>query len=150
MPQKEAKNIKLNEKEGSICITINPRIYPLDVVYSAAYVFLDRAYIVIDGDPKKEVVVELRLKEQDNNPYNLEKMGNDFNNELLSYAFYKKQAEKNAPVRQAIMQRALLTSELSEGIENTDSIDDPEGIAVPWEEKYGKILCKEDEKSRKK
>jgi His-Xaa-Ser system protein HxsD len=150
MPQKQAKNIKLNQQEGSICVAINPKIYPLDVIYSAAYVFLDRAYILIDGSPEKEVIIELRLKEERKDLHNLEKIGNEFNNELLNYAFYKKQSEKNAPIRQAIMQRALLTSEFSEGAGSADLIEDPEGIAVPWEEKYGKVLDRKDGKEQGK
>ena len=36
------RNIKLPEN-------INPKVYVLETVYSAAYVFLDRAYILLDG-----------------------------------------------------------------------------------------------------
>lgn len=138
--------MEIQEKEGCILISINPRIYPLDVIYSAAYVFLDKAYLLLDGDRKKKIVVELRPKEKSDKG-DLEKLGREFNNELLNYAVYKKQSERNAPIRQAIVQRALLTSEAAgqagqaeqdlEG-EDLDYLEDPDGIAIPWEEKYRK------------
>ena len=41
---------------------MNPKIYPIDVVYAAAYVMIDRAFIILDGDPKEEIKVEIRKK----------------------------------------------------------------------------------------
>lgn len=131
-------NFEIHESENRIIVSINPKIYPLDVIYSAAYVFLDRTYIFIDGDPKEEVIIELKPK---NDKENLENLGGEFNNELLNYAAYKAQAEKNAPIRQMIIQRALLTNDPSLKIQEPSGesyIEDPEGIAIPWEEKYGK------------
>lgn len=134
-----------------VTITINPRLYPLDVIYSAAYVFLDNFYIIMDGDPETGVVVKIFPKDSSDTK-DIEKR---FNNELVNYAFYKRQVERNADIRKAIIQRALVTSELSgehdnitpEGQGNetgelegpdADYIEDPEGIAIPWEEKFGK------------
>ena len=74
-----------------LLLSINPKIYPLDVVYSAAYTLLDQAYIVLDGDPEDEIIAEIRPKRN----MELKKLGNDFNNELINYAVYKKQSEKN-------------------------------------------------------
>jgi His-Xaa-Ser system protein HxsD len=133
--------MEINQKENNVLVSVNPKIYPLEVIYSAAYVLIDKAYIVIDGDPEEEVIVELKPKEKSTD---LEILGRDFNNELLNYAVYKTQSEKNAGLRQALLQRALLTNDSSlvestqTESEEVDYIDDPEGIAVPWEEKYGK------------
>jgi len=33
---------------NQIAWSINPKIYPLDVVYQAAFVFIDRAYMLLD------------------------------------------------------------------------------------------------------
>ena len=132
-------NIQIN-KDHCI-IDINPKIYALDVIYSAAYVFIDKAYIILDGDPKKKITVLLKPKED----YDLEKLGMEFNNELLNYAQYKEKNTQNKPIREAIIQRALITNDpslIDDGVfdddELDDFLDDPEGIAIPWEEKYGK------------
>lgn len=132
--------------KDSVILSINPKLYPLETVYSAAYVFLDRAYILLDGDPKKEIIVKLRSKTGED----LEKLEGEFFNELINYSDYQKRAEQTKKIREVLLQRALLTNdpsivqadkEFDEGAEDLeddeDFLDDPEGIAVPWEEKYG-------------
>ena len=76
-------------------LKINPKIYPIEVIYSAAYIFLDRAYIILDGNPKEEVIVKIKPK-HDDNP---EIMGSEFYNELINYADYQKRAERTIPSR---------------------------------------------------
>ncbi len=132
------KKSNLDIKDDLVILSINPKVYPLDVIYSAAYVFLDRAYILLDGDPEKEILVELKPKNEED----LEKLGRDFNNELVSYADYKKRSENTKKIREILLQRALITNdpsiiEDSNVEEDEDYLEDPEGIAIPWEEKYG-------------
>ena len=123
-----------------VVVSVNPKIYALDVVYSAAYVLMDKAYVVIDGDPEDEIIVEIRAKNKGNN----EELGRDFNSELINYAVYKAQSAVNQEVKESIVKRALMTNvgaEITDEEEADDDasyLDDPEGIAVPWEEKYGK------------
>ena len=147
------KGVKDAGSPKPITISVNPKIYPLDVIYTTAYVFLDNYYIIIDGDPEKEILIRVFPKAEDSSggkPHeNIEK---EFNNMLINYSLYKVQSERSSEVRKYIMQRALATAELSsspvaagskepdESTQFTDAdfIDDPEGIAIPWEEKFGK------------
>lgn len=155
-------------KKDKVIVKINSKFYSLDIIYSAAYVFLDKAYILIDGDIKKEIIVELKPKAK----RDLETLGNEFNNELLNYATYKVFSEKNKDIRTMIVQRAIITGDPKvldniESIMDDDSLDeetkkllkeleeedddelnDPEGIAIPWEEKYGKKSRKIDKKNK--
>jgi len=127
-------NLEINKKEGLVMVSVNPKIYPLDVVLSSGYIFLDNCYVLIDGDPEEEIIVELRPKKTTD----LESLGRDFNNELVSYANYAVQAIKNERLREAIINRVMQTNSVD--VPETESkpwFDDPEGIAVPWEEKYG-------------
>lgn len=125
----QISNIEI--KKNSVIVSINPSIYPLDVVYSASFVMMDKAYVNIDGDPMNKIIVEMVPKKD----ADLEDLGNALNEELINYSVYKAQTEKNAAIRQTIIQRALLTN----GYEpEEEQMDDPEGIAVPWEERYGK------------
>ena len=103
-------NLKIVNKEH-VLVSVNPKIYSLDVVQAAAYVLMDRAYIVIDGDPKEKILVELKPS---NKKEDLEKLGRDFNNELINYAVYKVQSERTKEIRETIVKRALLTN-LGEG-----------------------------------
>lgn len=137
-------NFEIHKKERCVMVSINPKIYPPDVIFSAAYVFLDKAYLLIDGDPEEEIVVELKPKDEKGS---LETLGREFNNELLNYAAYKAQVEKNAAIRQMIIQRALFTNDPSlekNGSGEESYIEDPKGIAIPWEEKYAKKVKKNE------
>lgn len=125
-------NLEINKKEGYVLLSVNPKIYPLDVVLSAAYVFLERCYVLVDGDPNEEIVVELRPKDK---KQDIETLGRDFNNELVSYASYAVQSLKNEPLREAIINRVLLTnSQEEEWDEEEHWNDEPENISKPWEE----------------
>jgi hypothetical protein len=74
-------------------------------VYSAAYAFIDDCYVLIDGDPVEEIIVELRPKVQKD----LRTLGLEFNTELVSYANYAADYIKNIEIREAILKRILLT-----------------------------------------
>jgi His-Xaa-Ser system protein HxsD len=128
-----ASNISV--KSGKIEVSINPKIYPVDIVYSAAYVFLDKAYVLLKGDPKKEIIAEL-IPKAAMNSLQMEEFGMEFNSQLLNYATYKDYSNKNIEVKKMIMHE-IFTSLGADSIPAKD-IDDPEGILIPWEEKYGK------------
>lgn len=136
-------------ENDSIILNINAKIYALETVYSAAYVFLDRAYVLLDGNPEETIIVKLQPKKEDED---LKKLGGDFLNELINYGDYKNRAEQTKSIREMILQRALIANDpslitdrddefeeiLSELEEDDDFTDDPDGIAIPWEDKYGK------------
>src|SRR3989344_2997038 len=113
MKKGEMGRIKINKKEGFVTLSLNPKVYPLDVVYSASYVFLDKSYVLLDGNPKREVIVELRFKERKGSKKQLERLGRDFLNELVNYADYRERAEKTKEIRQILLQRALITNDFS-------------------------------------
>jgi len=150
-------NLEINKKDNYVLISVNPKIYPVDVVLSSAYIFTDSCYVLVDGDPNEEIIVELRPKKEGD----IEKIGRNFNNELVNYANYAVQAIKNSRLREAILNRVLLTNSVqgedefneiapqqpSEPWEENNKVltnepdentDDPLEIAKPWEEKYGK------------
>lgn len=152
----DSSNLEI--KDNQLIVNVNPKVYPLEAVYSAAYVFMDRAYIVLDGDPEKQILVKMTLKSNGS----LEELGNKFNNELLNYADYLTRAKETKKIREMFLQRAIITNDpdmaeqdlsdkefedFLEDLEEDDSVDDPEDIAVPWEEEYG---TKDKEESEEK
>lgn len=150
----------LEEEGGFTLLKINPEIYPIDVIFSAAYVLLDQAYIIFDGDRHKEIIVKIKPKgDQDAQTLCLE-----FYNEMINYKEYEINFNKNKDVRDIILHRALLTNDSSLGNNEDDELedifselddsdddflDDPEGIAIPWEEKYNKSDIKSVEQENK-
>ena len=103
------EKIKLGSisKENFVKITVNPKVYSLQTIYAAGYVFLDRSYILLDQDEKKNIEVYLfpQKKRQD-----LKRLGFEFCNELLNYSHYFSRAKANAETVKTIMQRALFSA----------------------------------------
>ncbi|MDY0000456.1 MAG: His-Xaa-Ser system protein HxsD [Polyangia bacterium] len=128
--------------------TISLATYPMDAVYGASYVFIDRCYVYLDKKGKGIEVV-LRGKEPLDDEA-LEALCGQFANELLHQVLRARLAKRSGKVREMIVGRALFSAEGSgAGFEGEleddfddfgdedDYLDDPLGIAVPWEEKYG-------------
>lgn len=125
------KGIEIAEDGEYAIVSVNPEIYSLPTIYSAAYVFLDRAYVVIDKDAGK-IVVCLKPKD-DKEP---EKLGMEFHNELLNYANYSSNVKENNEITKMIVQRALLSADSS--------------LAQDMEDKEIEELIKELEKEEDK
>jgi His-Xaa-Ser system protein HxsD len=131
-------------------------IYPLDVVMAAGYVFIDRFYVLIDKAGDGKVKVSLSAKPiQPGEPAG--KLAGEFLNELLGQALRREVGKKHEKVREILLARALFGAapkmaepggtenaadttarEMDGATDDGDYLDDPLGIAVPWEEKYGK------------
>lgn len=86
-------------------VSVNPKLYPLSVIYSAAYWILDRAHVIIDGDPDTEVLVEIRKKK--GKEVELKKLSYEFNDELINYSVYTVQATRNKDIRDMVVQNSL-------------------------------------------
>lgn len=88
-------------------LSVNQKVYPLPTIYSAGYVFLDRAYIYLDKNSNGKISVWLYPK---NKKENLEKLGMSFYNELLNYAHYSSRVKVNSASIKMIMQRVLFSA----------------------------------------
>jgi His-Xaa-Ser system protein HxsD len=102
------ENVKVSEDGTHAIVSVNPKIYSLPTIYSAAYVFLDRAYLVLDENAGK-VLVHIKPKDGKNPG----KIGLEFHNELLNYANYSKNVKENNEITKMIVQRALLSADTS-------------------------------------
>lgn len=101
---KSVDNLEIQKEKNSVIVSVNPKIFPLNVIFSAAYAFMDKAYIIIDGDPNEEILVQLKSKEE--NP-RLDKLGREFNNELINYSFFLEEWKKNKNLRDMIFDKIL-------------------------------------------
>lgn len=146
-----------------IKIAVNPNIYPLEAIYGAAYVFLDRAYVFLDGNPKTKIIISIKSKDEESFG-KADKIKSEFLNELVNYSLRRQIAERNAKLREYVAGAALLGAsgdinvfpvtetdnispdELPVGAEIEETVietetwkEDPFQIAVPWEEKYATV-----------
>ena len=137
----------LSEQDGKLVLSLDKGLYPLDVIYGAAYVFIDRAYILL-GKVDDKITVELTLKQPvgRKDKTSGETLVGEFANELLSQALRKKITKDNQQILETIVSQALagatgamVPSEFDDDDDDDlDFLDDPLGIAVPWEERFKK------------
>jgi His-Xaa-Ser system protein HxsD len=126
-----------------VTVQVNREVYPLDAIYGASYVFIDRCFVLLDAPDSNHVMVQLRSRET-LDEQGLRTLCGEFVNELLTQAWRQRVLEANRPIVQALANRAMAgvvgfagLGELAQQFD-ADAFDDPLGIAVPWEEKYGK------------
>ena len=93
--------------KGFAKLTVNQKVYSLPTIYSAGYVFLDRAYLYLDKDTKGRIIIWLFPK---NKKEDFEKLAMDFYNELINYAHYNTSLKANSEVIKMLMQRALFSA----------------------------------------
>ena len=149
-------DLNLSDKKDQIEFIINTKIYSLAVIYQAAYFFLDKVYVFLDGDPKKEIKVIMRDKGEKGGQGELEKIAGDFYNELLNQLLRQKVSQTNAKIREYIVSQALYNAvpnevdELLKEVEEEDWQEDPLGIAKTWEESQGNVKAGKKSKGGKK
>ncbi|MBT3407597.1 His-Xaa-Ser system protein HxsD [Candidatus Woesearchaeota archaeon] len=138
----EIKNLKIHD--DYIEIKYNSKIYSQQMIFAAAYILIDKAYIIVDSNIKNELIVKIWSKEKINSD-DLKKLAYEFNDELLNCLVYENQSIKNGKLREMILKRALI-SNMAPVVEKNeeeiskedDYLKDEEDILIPWEEKYGK------------
>jgi His-Xaa-Ser system protein HxsD len=126
---------------GSIAVEFDETLYPLDAVYGAAYVFIDRAYVHLDRVADKRLSVTFKAKRDD---LDVEALAGDFQNELLGQAWRRRIVDDSRTLVESITARALagaagppgLDELLAADIGDATAFEDPLGIAMSWEEKY--------------
>lgn len=131
-------------EDGAVRITLNRDVYPLDAVYGAAYVFIDRSFVLLDVVDGSRLCVELRGRKELRSE-ELRELAGMFANELLSQVWRQRVVEQNKDVIAAMTGRAMAGALGPPGLDDGDfaalgdgdAFDDPLGIAIPWEEKYG-------------
>ena len=86
-------------------IKLNPDVYSLQSIYAAGYVFLDKAYILLDQSRDKKIEVYLFSKDNQD----VKNLAMEFYNELLNYSHYFSRVETNSAAIKTIMQRVLFS-----------------------------------------
>lgn len=125
-------------------VPVDTSIYPLEVIHGAAYVLMDRAYVLLEPGDGTAVNVRLCGKE-DTDSEGLRKLGGEFANELTNQSLRETLDASGRKIREYIIAKShffhdqggqdiqsLLDATMLEAFD-----DDPLDIAVPWEDKYG-------------
>jgi His-Xaa-Ser system protein HxsD len=136
---------------GTATFTVDPSLYPLDALYGAAYVFIDRCFVFLAKDEKGHVAVRLAPKAAAPDAATLERWAGEFSNELLSCAWRHQISAANRQVLEQVTSLALggamgppSLDDLAKFDFSSQPLEDPLGIAMSWEEKYKKKDAKKD------
>ena len=127
-----------------ISLDVDATLYPLEALYGAAYVFIDRCYVHLDRKGDRQITV--RLKGKRGALVDGEALAGEFENELLGQAYRRQIAEENRQLIESITARALAGAAGPPGLDDLlameigpeTAFEDPLGIAMSWEEKYAK------------
>ncbi|MCK4555033.1 MAG: hypothetical protein KAT83_00345 [Candidatus Aenigmarchaeota archaeon] len=109
MAEKE-KNIKIDETEKTVTITLNPRLYSQSVIMRAAYRFTEDFDVAVDGDPLDKITVVFKVcaeDKKDAKKEDLDAISAAFHNELLHASVEETQARRYADTRNALIGAAV-------------------------------------------
>jgi His-Xaa-Ser system protein HxsD len=136
---------KVDSSSNSVSVLLDESVFPRPVGLAAAYHFLDRCYVRLERRPQRRLQVRLKGKEPLDGSA-LRGLGEEFGNELVHQLMRHQVSERTEQLRAILVGRAMLSAEPEEAPEAAapaeapgmlDYLDDPLGIAVPWEEKHG-------------
>jgi len=143
--------MQIKKLKNYLKISLDSKIYPLEAIYGACYVFIDRAYLFLDGDPQGKIQVFIKRKDNSGGR-KIDQLAGEFKNELLNYILRNKVAKSNKKIREYIISQALLSPvyPFEENLQEEDYLEDPLGISQTWEEKFQDKKTKSKKKTRKK
>lgn len=135
------------EDTRTVVLQIREDIYPLDAIYGASYLFIDRCFVFLDRP--EDQVVSVRLRSKDLQKQNseeastdlLESLVGEFANELLNQVLRFRITESTAKIREYYMARAFVSVPAQTSLDallaelDAEELEDDElEISVPWEQ----------------
>jgi His-Xaa-Ser system protein HxsD len=144
-----APGFQSDAERNLVLVMVDTEVYPKEAVYGAAYIFIDRCYVLLDAPEPGRLSVQLR-GQTPLTVEGLDALAGEFHNELLAQTLRDMVCAQNRPLLEAVVGQAVsgamgppppVEVDLAEldALELDDEpFDDPLGIALSWEEKYGK------------
>jgi len=130
---------------AAVQLQLDATLYPLQAIYGAAYIFIDRCYVFLDRPRPEQVRVVLTAKGGQADPGALRALVGEFANELLSCAWRHQVTLDNRVLLETVTMQAIAGAMGQPSLDDLASFDfsdqgfdDPLGIALSWEEKHGK------------
>ncbi len=130
---------------GSVKIDLDETAYPLEAIYGAAYIFIDRCYVLLDRPQPGRFRAVLAPKIAGAAAPALRALAGEFANELLSCAWRHRITQENRAVIEQVTTQAIAGAMGSPSLDDLakydfagEALEDPLGIAQSWEEKYKK------------
>ena len=138
-----AELVSADLDQGSVSIMVDATLYPLEALYGAAYIFIDRCYVLLDKADAAHFRIVLAPKKGDADEKAVRSLVGEFSNELLSCAWRSKITDQNRALIEAVTRETFAGAmgppsldDLAEFDFTEEPFEDPLGIAQSWEEKY--------------
>ena len=103
------KNQKKQQNKNETIVSVDLKIYSLEAVYGAAYLFLDKAYFYLEESPKSKIKVNIKGKEKLTEK-KLENLKDEFLNELVNSDLRDRISKSNKKIREYILGRVMVSS----------------------------------------
>ena len=136
----------LDTETATLTLSLDVGLYPRDVLYAAAYVFLDRAYVLLDRQDSRFIVRFRSKRPLDEATFRA--MAGEFENELLAQALRHQVVDANQRIIEDVVAVAIAgaavgaEADAGPAVEHAPLVDpgdpadgflsDPLGIARPW------------------
>ncbi|PRP93108.1 hypothetical protein ENSA5_45150 [Enhygromyxa salina] len=143
--------------DRSVSMVVDSELYPLQAVYGASYIFIDRCYVFIDRPEPGKYRVTLTAKESVEEAEALRQLVGEYANELLSCAWRHQVTQDNRVAIETVTVQAIAGAmgepsldDLADFDFTDEALDDPLGIAQSWEDKHGRKSPAEKEQAKAK
>ena len=129
--------IQPDKKNGLVVVKINVKVFPIDLIYSAAYSIMDRAYVILDGSPEDTIYAILKPRTFKGE---LVELGRIFYDDLVASAFQTVQLVRNRDLRNALLQSLVPAGAPIQEEQFEEETVDEKDIAALWEDKFGEKI----------
>jgi len=141
--------VEVDLHEATAIVQVDDSLYPLPAIYGAAYVLIDRCFVLLDRPAPGRVRITLASKDPAPDPEALRALVGELANELLACAFRHQLAQDNRVLVETVTMQAMAgamgppsLADLADFDFTDEALDDPLGIAQSWEEKHGRTLSR--------
>ena len=124
-----------------VSFDVDETVYPLEAIYGGCYLFVDRCFVFLSR-PSAQVVNVRLTSRTPATPAELDALGGEFVNELLSQATRLRLSQATARIREYYTAAALRAAAAAPSVDDLlaeldaeEPGDDPLEILVPWEDK---------------
>src|SRR5262249_3937588 len=126
-----------------ITFDVDESVYPLEALYGACYLFVEKCFIYLSRSAPQSVSVRLTARGSVT-PAGLDTLARRFINEGLSQATRLRLSQATTRIREYYSAAALRAAasvpsidDLLAELESEELLEDPLQIMVPWEERHG-------------
>lgn len=136
--------LAVDRTAGAVRLELDDTLYPLEALYGAAYIFIDRCWVLLDRPQAGRLRATLAPKAGAGDDASvLHALAGEFANELLSCAWRHQIAQENRAIIEQVTAQAVAGAmgppsldDLAKFEFSGEALEDPLGIAVSWEEKH--------------